>query len=256
MNEFPQMKLNYFSTRHTNTRFYCTINRPNTLNAINLDVMDELEQILNHVENSSVSLFELGTNETGYFASGGDLKEFSTLISVDDGHKMAKRMSALLNRIEALSCLTIASVFGKAFGGGFELALAFDLVYGNPKTLLGFTQAKFGLIPGWNGMYRLIKRVGYSKALHLLSSTALVKTKEAQDFGLIDAIFETEQEYESHIKHLLSLPLEFILSLKKSAKLYDTLLVEKAKEEELSLFAQTWGSENHHELVHRFLNKK
>lgn len=250
------MKFNYFLIRSTDSHFYCSINRAKTLNAINFDVMDELELILNQVENSSISIFEFGTNETNYFASGGDLNAFSTLFSEDEGYQMAKRMAHLLNRIEQLPCLTIASVLGKAFGGGFELALAFDLVYGNPQTLIGFTQAKFGLIPGWNGMYRLINRVGYSKALHLLSSSALINAKEAQNLGLIDTFFETKQDYEAQIKQLLSLPLEFILSLKKSAKLYQSTLFIQAKEKELQLFAQTWGSQNHHKLVRLFLDKK
>jgi len=239
----------------THLKFY--INRSKALNAINFEVMDDLEKTLDLAERLPLKVLELQTNENGYVASGGDLKEFSALVSEQQGFEMANRMAAILNRIEKLNCITVASVTGTAFGGGCELLLAFDLLYATEKANLGFTQIKFALPPGWNGMSRLINRIGYHKSLHVLLNGKLLKAEEAKQLGIITELFDSANQIDEQIQYFESIPDEVIYSIKQNARLFkDHSNQEELKKEELNHFAKAWASMEHHNAVERFFKSR
>lgn len=251
------MKTVHYFLNDQKTHLKCYIDRAKSLNAINFDVMSDFEQILDHAEELTLNVFELQTNPNGYVASGGDLKEFLKLYSENEGLEMAKRMANILNRIENLNCITIANVDGKAFGGGSELLLAFDLLYATDKAQLGFTQIKFGLPPGWNGMSRLVNRVGYHKSLHLLLNGSLLKAEQAKELGIVTELFESLEKVNEQILLINSIPKEVLNSIKKNAQLFkNSLNQEELKREELLQFAKAWGSDEHHNAVEQFFKSK
>ncbi len=122
-----KMNTNTLKTELHDHIFWARIDRPETLNAIDFDTMEEIEQILDSLENNSdIRVFILSGNGNEHFTSGGDLQKFSKLTNEDDGRLMARRMSQILERVEALDCWTIACINGNAYGGGCEITLAFD----------------------------------------------------------------------------------------------------------------------------------
>lgn len=236
-----------------------TINRPKSHNAINFGVMDKLESLLDELEHDSTTrCFILSGSGQKTFISGGDLREFHTIKTAEEAKPMAKRMLAILKRIEQLPCWTIAAVNGAAYGGGCEMMLAFDFRIAAPHATFGFTQGKFYLPPGWGGLTRLVEKVGRSTALLWLAEAKVVGTQTALRHNLIDHITESD-DWQDEIWHraqnLTKNDRPFIKNLKEGAMRF-TQARWKAIEAELDSFAQFWESDLHEERVEKFLNRK
>lgn len=133
---------------------WAEINRPDAGNAINFEVMDALDELSQQIaEDESIRVFILSGVGHKFFASGGDIKEFSVLRTEADAAKMSKKMGRILERIETADCWTIACINGDAYGGGCETMLAFDFRVAVKHARFGFTQTRFYLPPGWGGAY-------------------------------------------------------------------------------------------------------
>lgn len=235
------------------------IDRPEAHNAINFDVMDELEILLDEIEgDSTIRCFILSGSGDKTFISGGDLREFHTIKTAEAAKPMARRMLAILKRIEQLPCWTIAAINGAAYGGGCEMMLAFDFRMAIPRATFGFTQGKFYLPPGWGGLTRLVEKVGRSTALLWLAETKIIDSETALQQDLIDHITESndwEDEVWERAEDLTKNDRPFIKNLKEGA-MRITQVRWKAIEAELDTFAQFWESDRHEKRVEKFLNRK
>ncbi len=236
------------------------INRPSSHNAINFAVMDALEDLLDNLESRSSDIRCLTLSSVGddAYISGGDLREFHTIKTAEEAKPMARRMLAILRRIEELPCWTIASINGPAYGGGCEIMLAFDFRIASEEATFGFTQGKFYLPPGWGGLTRLVERVGRSTALRWLAETSIVDAQTALKHKLIDRTStreELEEQTLNWAKQITKNDRSFIKNLKQGA-----MRITKARwqaiETELDTFAQFWESDLHEERVEKFLNRK
>lgn len=236
-----------------------TIHRPEAHNAINFEVIAELETLLSCLETKKeIRCFVLKGSGDDAFISGGDLKAFHTIKTAKEAEPMARRMLSILERIETLPCWTIASINGPAYGGGCEIMLAFDFRIASSKATFGFTQGKFYLPPGWGGLTRLVERVGRSTALRWLAENAVIDTKTAQHHTLINRIAKPEnldRETLEWAKELTYNDRDYINALKSGA-LELTKARWKAIEEELETFVKFWEDERHHQRVENFLTRK
>lgn len=249
----PQLKIE----RKART-LWATVNRPEARNAINFAVMHGLESALERAEQDSSirALVLTGTGDS--FISGGDLKEFHTIKTTEEAKPMARRMLAILERIETLPCWTIATINGPAFGGGCETMLAFDFRIAADTATFGFTQAKFYLPPGWGGLTRLVERVGRSTALRWLAEAAVVDTDEALHHKLVDRVVpeaELPDQTMQWTKKLSHNDRPFINNLKQGA-LKSSKTRREAITAELEPFARFWESEKHQQRVQQFLDRK
>lgn len=228
-----------------------SIHRPNTRNAINFEVMDRLEFLLDEIEqNSQIRLFILTGSEKS-FISGGDLREFHTIKHAEDAKKMSLRMLKILNRIENLPCWTLAAINGHAYGGGWEIMLSFDFRVAGSDARFGFTQGVFYLPPGWGGLSRLIQTVGKNRALFLLASQQVITADEALQDGLIHKVFPQKkfsEELDALKTSLTSNDLAYITYLKQNHG--------KAAVDELEPFSKFWESEEHLRRVDDFLSRR
>jgi enoyl-CoA hydratase len=241
-------------TVHSESGIYtliARIDRPESRNAINFEVMDKLESILNIAESMpDLRLFIIiGSGKS--FISGGDLKEFHGITDAEGARQMSGRMLAILNRIENLSCWTLAAVNGHAYGGGWETFLSCDFRVATASAKFGFTQGKFYLPPGWGGLTRLSKTVGKERALYWLASQKVIGSAEALSAGLIQDIFP-DDEFESSLN-----------ALTEKLTLNDRTFIEYMKRkdrpnitDELEPFSRFWESEEHMSRVEEFLNRK
>lgn len=243
---------------HKNNTLWATVNRPEAHNAINFDVMDALEQVLDRLEQDDSILTFVLSGADSSFISGGDLKEFHTIETAEEAKPMAKRMLQIYRRLETLPCWTIASINGPAYGGGCETMLAFDFRIAARSATFGFTQSKFYLPPGWGGLTRLVERVGRSTALKWLAEAAVVDTKEALNHNLIDRVVTDNQltkEAWNWARELSHNDRPFIDNLKQGALRFAHSRWE-AIEAELEPFAEFWESEKHQQRVQKFLGRK
>lgn len=234
------------------------VHRPETHNAINFEVMEALEQLLDNLESDHKTRCLILTGSGSSFISGGDLHEFHTLETARQARLMGKRMLSILARIEKLPCWTIAAVNGPSYGGGCETMLAFDFRIASNKATFGFTQGKFYLPPGWGGLTRLVEHVGRSTALRWLAEARIVNAREALKTNLIDRIADAEnlrKEAWNWAKQLTGNDRAFIQNLKEGA-LRVTQTRWQAMDAELDSFGRFWENEQHFRRVQEFLKRK
>ncbi|MFW6347082.1 MAG: enoyl-CoA hydratase/isomerase family protein [Cyclonatronaceae bacterium] len=236
------------------------INRLSSHNAIDFEVMEALEKVCDIIEqDETIRVFILTGRGNKYFASGGDLKAFSGLKTEHDARMMSMRMGNILHRIETADCWTIALINGDAYGGGCEVMMAFDFRICVRHARFGFTQGKFYLPPGWGGLTRLIERCNRSTVLFWLGTQALVGAEDALMAGLVD-IVEGSAQMKAHVnqtmKKLALNDRAMIKTLKKGATYAQKHPHKESINNERIAFARLWASQQHHERVGDFLNRK
>jgi enoyl-CoA hydratase/carnithine racemase len=169
-------------------------------NAISLQVISALGALVERLTESAETRPFLLRGDAGWFASGGDLREFAEMTAADAG-EMVARMGAVLRAVEDLVGPTVAVLNGPAIGGGAEMALAFDIRVAVDTAYLRFPEAQLGLTTGWQGAERLAETVGYSTALELLLTGRKVSAAEGLAIRLLNAVFP-ESRFERNVDDL------------------------------------------------------
>ena len=168
-----------------------TLNRPKILNPLDAATLEAIESRCREVAASDSARALVVTGEGRAFAAGADIAEMRA-----HGPSEAEAFSRLGHRamaaLEALEIPTIAAVNGFALGGGCELALACDWVYASSKARFGQPEVKLGLIPGFGGTSRLVRRVGPAWAKELVLSGEPIDAETALRIGLANRIFEPD----------------------------------------------------------------
>jgi enoyl-CoA hydratase/carnithine racemase len=165
-----------------------TLARPEALNAISGQVANELAgAVLAAAADADAWAIVLEAEGDRAFCVGADLKERNTL---DDAGWMRNRvlMRAMFDSMRAIPQPTIASVFGYALGGGFELALSCDLVVASDEAMFGFPETKVGIVPGGGGTQVLARRIGMARAKDLILTGRRIGAEEARDIGLVQRV--------------------------------------------------------------------
>ncbi len=174
-----------------------TICRPHAGNSIDTPTAQSFARILQQHRRNAALRAVIVTGEGGkFFCSGGDLKAYRALKTTAQLAAAFGRVRKLLDAIEAFPLPVIAAIDGYALGGGMELALACDLRFASGDAKVGFPQSRLGLIPGWNGVQRLVELVGRSKALKLLYTGERISAEEALHAGLLDGVSEGQTALE------------------------------------------------------------
>ena len=170
-----------------------TINRPKALNALNSEVLSDLDELVATVkaDDEIRALVITGSGEKA-FVAGADIGEMSTLTK-EGGTAFGKHGNDVFRAIETLPIPTIAAVNGFALGGGCELSMACDVricadtaVFGQPETGLGIT-------PGFGGTQRLARLVSPGMAKQLIYTAKNIKADEAYRIGLVNAVYPLEE---------------------------------------------------------------
>ena len=169
-----------------------TIDRPEALNALNGDVIAELEQVVTALENDRDVRCLILTGEGRSFVAGADIGEQKPM-DVVAGRKWGQRGSALFRRIEKLEIPTIAAVNGFALGGGCELALSCDIILASEKAKFGQPEVGLGITPGFGGTQRLARLVSPGMAKQLIYTAKNIKADEAYRIGLVNAVYPLEE---------------------------------------------------------------
>ena len=169
-----------------------TINRPEALNALNLDVLKELGDVVTELENAKDVKAMILTGTGRSFVAGADIAYMSKL-SIDEGRDWGRFASALFRRIEKLQFPTIAAVNGFALGGGCELAMTCDVIVASEKAKFGQPEVGLGVIPGFSGTQRLPRRVGLGMAKELIYGAQMIPAAEAEKIGLVNHVYAPEE---------------------------------------------------------------
>lgn len=171
---------------------FLTINKPEVLNALDAQVLDEIDSVLEQIEEKCSIQVLILTGAGRAFAAGADIGAQSVL-DMEGGRAWGKRGSAIFRRLELLSIPTIAAVNGFALGGGCELAMACDMILASSKAKFGQPEVGLGITPGFSGTQRLPRLVGKTKAMELILTGEMINAQEALRIGLVNEVTEPEQ---------------------------------------------------------------
>jgi len=164
------------------------INRPEALNAMNIDVISELSRTVDIVgaDESIKVVIITGAGEKS-FCAGADI---SYMVNIDPitAEKYASSAQSVLNKIERLEKPVIAAVNGYALGGGCELAMVCDIRIASSNAKMGQPEVTIGIPPGWGGTQRLMRLVGPAKAKELVFTGQMISAEEALQFGLVNRV--------------------------------------------------------------------
>jgi enoyl-CoA hydratase len=168
-----------------------TLDRPSLLNALDRATLEALQAHVAALAKDASLRAVVVTGEGRAFAAGADIAEMRSL-DVLGGEAFSRLGHAALGALEALAVPTIAAVNGFALGGGCELACACDWIYASNKARFGQPEVNLGLLPGFGGTSRLLRRVGLAWAKELVLSGEPIDAETAQRIGLVNRVFAPE----------------------------------------------------------------
>jgi len=165
-----------------------TVNRPESLNALNSQVLCELECTLYQVDKDSTAQVVIltGAGEKA-FVAGADIKEMAAMTSFQ-GHQFALQGQRVMLFIEKMTKPVIAAVNGYALGGGLELALACDFIYASDNAKVGFPEVTLGIIPGFGGTQNLSRLIGPNRAKEMVYSGKMIPAQKALAWGIVNDV--------------------------------------------------------------------
>ncbi|MCR4717954.1 MAG: enoyl-CoA hydratase/isomerase family protein [Lachnospiraceae bacterium] len=169
-----------------------TINRPQALNALNSQVLDELSEVLDNVDiNTTRAIILTGAGEKS-FVAGADIGEMSTLTKAE-GEAFGKKGNDVFLKLEKLPIPTIAAVNGFALGGGCEISMSCDIRICSENAMFGQPEVGLGITPGFGGTQRLARLVSPGMAKQLIYTARNIKADEAYRIGLVNAVYPLEE---------------------------------------------------------------
>ncbi len=174
-----------------------TFNRPQALNAVNLEVMNQLiTQVEQLDSDENIGCIVLCGNEKA-FVAGADIKEMQDKSYMD--MFIADKQSEW-QKFAATRTPMIAAVSGYALGGGCEIAMMCDMIFASDTAKFGQPEIKLGVIPGWGGTQRLTRAVGKSKAMDMILTGRMMSADEAERSGLVSRVIPVENLLDETIK--------------------------------------------------------
>lgn len=169
-----------------------TINRPKALNALNSQVLAELDETLDNVDVNTVrALILTGAGEKS-FVAGADIGEMSTLTKAE-GEAFGKKGNDVFRKLETFPVPVIAAVNGFALGGGCEISMSCDIRICSENAVFGQPEVGLGITPGFGGTQRLARIVGVGMAKQMIYSARNIKADEAFRIGLVNAVYPLEE---------------------------------------------------------------
>ncbi|MCW3169271.1 enoyl-CoA hydratase-related protein [Chryseobacterium sp. 09-1422] len=234
-----------------------TINRPESLNALNAQTINEISSALDELasDNKIRVIILTGSGEKS-FVAGADIKEFSDF-NQEKAEELARNgQTILFNKIENLSKPVIAAVNGFALGGGLELAMACHIRYTSENAKLGLPEVTLGLIPGYGGTQRLPKLVGKGIANELIFSAKMISAQKAKEIGLVNEVYPIEELLNKTKELASTIARNSPMAISKAINATNLSDTNKGFETEIKYFGELFEMEDKKEGVSAFLEKR
>ncbi len=238
-----------------------TFNRPAARNALNLAAMRafaEAVEALHHSEDQIHAVILTGAGADS-FCAGGDLIELAGKPTEKDARNFITTMGNALRQLESLPVPVIAAINGYALGGGSEIAIACDLRIVDESAQMGFVQMKLALTPGWGAGQRLLRTVGYARALDILLQARPMHAPELLSSGLAAQIASSGQALTAalaYARQIAAYSPDVVRAVKQILWAGLTQPYEAALKTERDVFPALWAAEPHLSAVAKFLRRK
>lgn len=236
-----------------------TISRPEALNALNQEVIEDLEQFvrgLNDQPNLRVVILT-GSGEKA-FVAGADIKQMKDM-TVPQAKAMAVRGQKLFQDLESSRVVSLAAVNGFALGGGLELAMSCDIMMASSKARFGLPEVSLGLIPGYGGTQRLPRFIGKSLARMVTLTGDIFSADQGYAWGLFAQVVAPEELMNASLKVARTIasrsPAAVALAKRSISEGFDRNQ-EAGMGLEADFFAKTFSTEDHNEGIAAFIGKR
>jgi enoyl-CoA hydratase/carnithine racemase len=168
-----------------------TVARPEKLNAFDIAMLKELSDACDQIESDKAVRAAILTGEGKAFSAGGDIKAWAGMEPSVFGHDWIRLGHRVFDRLATLRMPLIAAINGHALGGGLELAATADIRIGETQVKIGLPETGLGMVPGWSGTQRLVKRFGAQAVRRMALGGEVLTAKEAAALGIVDHVVET-----------------------------------------------------------------
>ena len=235
-----------------------TINRPKALNALNSEVLKELDTALDCVDlEATRCLIITGAGEKS-FVAGADIGEMSTL-TPEEGEAFGKAGNDVFRKIETFPIPVIAAVNGFALGGGCEISMSCDIRICSENAVFGQPEVGLGITPGFGGTQRLARLVSPGMAKQMIYTARNIKAAEAYRIGLVNAVYPLEELLPAAKKMAAGIAKNAPIAVRACKKaINDGLQVDmdQAVVVEEKLFGSCFKTEDQIEGMKAFLEKR
>ena len=234
-----------------------TINREKALNALNSQVLDELNETLDGVDIDSIRCLILTGAGEKSFVAGADIGEMSTLTKAE-GEAFGKKGNDLFRRIETFPIPVIAAVNGFALCGGCEISMSCDIRICSDNAVFGQPEVGLGITPGFGGTQRLARLVGPGMAKQMIYTARNIKAEEALRIGLVNAVYPKEELMAQAEKMAAGIAKNAPIAVRNCKKAINEGLdadMDKAVEIEEKLFGDCFETEDQRYGMEFFLDK-
>ena len=192
-NRFAEVLMTHILLEKKGNVAIATVNRPKALNALNSEVLEDLNMMIDTVSaDPEIRVLILTGSGEKAFVAGADIGEMATL-SKAEGEAFGKKGNDVFRKLETLSIPVIAAVNGYALGGGCELSMACDIRICSDSAVFGQPETGLGITPGFGGTQRLARLVGPGMAKQMIFSARNIKADEALRVGLVNAVYPAEE---------------------------------------------------------------
>ena len=235
-----------------------TINREKALNALNSQVLDELNATLDAVDLATVRCLVITGAGSKSFVAGADIGSMSTMTKAE-GEAFGKLGNDVFLMIESFPIPVIAAVNGFALGGGNELAMSCDIRICSDNAVFGQPEVGLGITPGFGGTQRLARLVGMGMAKQLVYSALNIKADEAYRIGLVNAVYPQAELMENVLKLANKIAKNAPIAVRNCKKAINdgiSLPIEKAVEVEEKLFGDCFETHDQKEGMACFLSRE
>jgi enoyl-CoA hydratase len=234
-----------------------TINRPKALNALNSQVLEELDKTLDAIDTNKIrALIITGAGEKS-FVAGADIGEMSSLTK-KEGEAFGKKGNDVFRKLETFAIPVIAAVNGFALGGGCEISMSCDIRICSDNAIFGQPEVGLGITPGFGGTQRLARLVGPGMAKQMIYTARNIKADEALRIGLVNAVYPQSELLNEAKKLAQTIARQAPIAVRNCKKaINDGLQVDmdKAIEIEERLFGDCFETEDQRAGMGNFLEK-
>lgn len=250
--------MNYITYEQEGFVGIITINRPKALNALNSEVLKELDACLDGVNlETTRALILTGAGEKS-FVAGADIGEMSALTKAE-GEAFGKIGNDVFRKLETFPIPVIAAINGFALGGGCEISMSCDIRICSDNALFGQPEVGLGITPGFGGTQRLARIIGVGKAKEMIYAATNVKADEALRIGLVNAVYPLEELMPAAKKLAGKIARNAPIAVRACKKAINEGLdvdMDKAIVIEEKLFGSCFESEDQKEGMAAFLEKR
>lgn len=236
-----------------------TVNRPEKMNALNKDVIEEIGKAIDEAnQNAAVKTIILTGAGEKAFVAGADISEFTALDATGGAALAQKGQEHVFNKIENSSKPVIAAVNGFSLGGGCELAMACHFRVASENAKFGQPEVNLGLIPGYGGTQRLTQLIGKGKTMELMMTGDMIGAEDAKNLGLVNHVFASAdllgetKKIAQKIQTKAPLAIAAIIECVNEATKADT----HGFSNEINRFGKLFATEDMKEGVGAFLEKR